>query len=242
MKSILIAGALFMLTPEIASAGAINQVDYASLTETQLITFDEVTGGSNPGTNYNGLLTIGSVAFGERFAGQALSSLGDSDVLSGTPTDTLTLLSGAASQNLIVLNGALAGLGPAQYPNQEASGEGAISILFATGQSRFGFETLGGQSGTAHISFYRGDGSLIQAIALTPLETFSYGFARENGVEDIRGISIWNDDFGGIGYDNLRYGVAVPEPAGWALMILGFGLAGSVLRGRTAAAAVDGLP
>jgi hypothetical protein len=43
-----------------------------------------------------------------------------------------------------------------------------------------------------------------------------------------------NDSFG---VDNLRFGGVVPEPATWAMMIIGFGAAGSVIRRRRAVVA-----
>jgi hypothetical protein len=43
-----------------------------------------------------------------------------------------------------------------------------------------------------------------------------------------------NSDF--LLIDNVQIGSAVPEPASWALMIVGFGLTGAALRRRHAAA------
>lgn len=97
-------------------------------------------------------------------------------------------------------------------------------MLFDFDQSEFGFDLVGGNSGTAFVDFFRRDGSLIQSINLTGLTNQSYGFSRVGGIQDIAGISIWNDDNGGIGFDNLRHDVpgvigppptagAVPEPS-----------------------------
>ena len=87
---------------------------------------------------------------------------------------------------------------------------------------------MGGNGGSAFLSFFRADGSLISDITLSGLANGFYGFSREGGVNDIFGVSIWNADDGGIGFDNLKHDVAstinpaVPEPSTWAMMILGF--------------------
>jgi hypothetical protein len=250
MKKLLITAALFLL-PAVALADPINQVSYASLTGTQLTTFDDLAGGGAPGTNYDGFIASGGVGLGERFVGQTLGSIGNNDTLGGAPTGPLTLEAGAAGQNLNIFfyttSNVLTGLGPLGFPDFNAIGEGAFSVLFSTDQSQFGFDLVGGDGGTAHVGFFRADGSLIENIVLTGLANISYGFSRDGGTKDIRGISIWNDDGGGIGFDNLKYDVAsattgpggggVPEPTGWALMIAGFGLAGTALRRRRAASA-----
>ena len=45
-------------------------------------------------------------------------------------------------------------------------------------------------------------------------------------------LVITTDDFGGLGYDNFRFTIDVPEPATWAMMIAGFGLTGAAARRR----------
>lgn len=229
-----------------STAAPINQTSYTALTGTQVVTFDDLPGGDAPGVNYNNLVTSNGVGLGEHFVGQTVGANGVYDTLSGTPTGPLTLVAGAAGQNLNIFNfstNVLTGLGNVGYPADSAIGEGAFSVLFSTDQSQFGFQLVGGDAGTANVSFFRQDGSLIQAITLTGLANAYYGFSRDGGVQDIRGISITNQDPGGIGFDNLKFDVAsnlqipsVPEPSSWLLFIAGFGLAGAMMRRRVARA------
>lgn len=53
------------------------------------------------------------------------------------------------------------------------------------------------------------------------------GFTNYASVGNGNGTSIWNNN----GFEGVVYG-AVPEPASWAMMITGFGLAGAALRRR----------
>jgi len=227
------------LIPMAALPAQITQVDYASLTGTEFISFDAIAGGPGAGTNYDGVTVIDGVAFGERFSGQTLTGIGDFDQLGGAPAGGLTLLSGTPGRNFAVFQSpagkVLSGIGPGGFPSNNAIGEGAVSLLFSTGQSEFGFRLAGGHGANAYINFFGGDGGLIQSFTLGSLPLIStYGFSRSGGLRDIRGISIWNDDPTGIGLAALRHDVVsmVPEPATWAMMILGFGLVGASVRRR----------
>jgi len=215
------------------------QVDYSSLTGTQSASPASVTGGPGTGTNYDELLVINGVAFGEHFAGQTVSPLGNFDELSGTPSGGLTLLPGDPGHNLDVFQSpagaVLSGVGTLGFPEFDGIGEGAVSLLFSTDQSQFGFGLAGGNGGNAYVSFFGDDGSLIDSFTLSNLPVIaSYGFSREGGVHDIRGVSIWNDDVTGFGFRNFLFDVpsSVPEPATWAMMILGFGMLGAASRWR----------
>ena len=241
MKLLHFVAAAALAVPAMGSA-QVTQVAYGSLTGTQLVTFDDVAGGSSPGTNYDSIFFSNGVGFAERFTGQTLTDAGGFDQLGGSPSGpSLTLLTGAAGQNLnIFINGSsqvLTGLGSAGFPAGNAIGEGSFAALFSSDQSQFGFQLAGGNGGTANVSFFRNDGSLIQAITLSSLADTFYGFSRNGGVQDIRGISISNSDSGGIGFDNLlfdvpSFGGAVPEPSTWAMMLMGFGAMGAALRRR----------
>jgi hypothetical protein len=230
---ILCASALVIGLASSATADPINQVDYATLAGTELITFDDVAGGFAPGTNYDAIFESGNTAFGESFVGQTRSDAGSFDALSGTPSGPLALQVGAPGQNLnVFVEGAsqvLTGLGPIGFPSFDAIGEGSFALLFDFDQSEFGFQLVGGNGGTAFVDFFMRDGTLIDSITLGSLSSAFYGFSREGGLKDIAGISIYNDDPAGIGFDNLKHDVAgipdttIPEPSTFTLLGLGIG-------------------
>ena len=228
----LFAIGFFSTLPFTAQALPINQVDYFSLSGAALIDFESIAGGGAPGTNYDGIIDLVGASFGERFTGQTLSYSGNSDVLSGTPTGGLSLQAGAAGQNLNSYTRSpdgniLTGLGRLGFPDFNAIGEGAIAILFDHDQSEFGFQSVGGDLGGATFEFWDRTGSLIDTITPENLGTDFFGFSREGGVQDIAGISIWNTDPAGIGFDDIIFDVpgdddiTVPEPGPLALLAIG---------------------
>lgn len=170
--------------------------------------------------NVVGLITQTGATYGERFSGQTLSTAGGFDSLSGTPT-SLTLLANATTANNIgilfndgsnVIHGDLDGL----------IGEGALSILLASGTDVFGFNLVGANSGQFIAAFFAADGSLLGSISQAANDSF-YGF-RATGGDQIWGISLTNTDSLGIGFDNVTFNQrvqAVPEPGSVALLGLG---------------------
>lgn len=234
-----------------AGASPINLGSYSTLLP-GLIDFENLTANNYDVTTRSGLAT-----FSEHFLGQTVTFTNDlyltpHDVLSGSPGNPLTLEDGAANKNLEVVSfgsNVLAGLGDLAFGDLNASGEGAMSILFDFDQSSLGFELLGadgtdsslsrGLSGQLRLDFFRRDGSLIDTVYLQdPVDGF-YGFDRDLGLKDIAGVSVSNTDFGGLGIDNIRHDViSASEPT--SILLLGpslFGLAFAVrrkiqLRGR----------
>jgi hypothetical protein len=202
-----------------ADDSLIEMVPYSSLSCEGLITFSDVTGGAPPGTNYDAVFESDGADFAERFAGQTLSIVDfggiQHDVLSGAPSNPLSLQTGAANQNLNVTiapstnSQVLDGLSPQDggFPSFNAIGEGAFAVLFDFDQSEFGFQLGGGNAGDATLNFFRRDGSLIETITISNLANISYGFSRVGGVNDIAGVSIHNLDLGGIFIDNICHDV-----------------------------------
>jgi hypothetical protein len=205
-------------------ADPITLVPYASVTGTSMVTFEEIAGAGS-GTNFDNVLVSGGLSFAERFAGQTRTSSGDFDVLSGSPTNPLTLQTGAANQNVdvVIVTGTnvVTGLGPNGFPNGAAIGEGSLAVLFPIDQSSFGFEVVAAAGGTATVDLFRRNGTLIQQLTLSALANQGYGFSRDAGIQDIAGFSIFNNDATGIGLDDIKYQTAVPEPSSVALVLIG---------------------
>ncbi|HEY5062275.1 MAG TPA: hypothetical protein VII52_12115 [Gemmatimonadaceae bacterium] len=194
-----------------ASDVAIQVVDPATLTVGGSITFGAF---GTDLSNHDGLLTVNGGTFAERFASQSLDAAGDFDVLSDGATVPLRLQAGAANQNLSTLFDApsnsvvLAGVSAAGggFPAFNAIGEGSIALLFDQDQFEVGMSVTGANGGAASVDFFRRDGSLIQTIVLQLADVAApqaFAFRRVGDVRDIAGISIENDDPGGIGFVNF---------------------------------------
>lgn len=234
----------FGITPK-AKAGLI-EVDYSSLSGIAGANFEDLGLANNEQITFDDIFESGNTSFGESFLGQTVTNVGNYDVLSNTPVEPLTIVAGAASVNVTAIDGGagdvgntvIAGSGPLGFPAAGAVGEGSIAILFDFDQSEFGFDIVGGDGGTATAQFWARDGSLIEEIVFTlSSATFQpYGFITDDGLQSVAGVSIYNDDPGGIGFDNFIFDVAgvpgtpggspvpVPEPPLFAMFI--FAIAG----------------
>lgn len=71
----------------------------------------------------------------------------------------------------------------------------------------------------------------------TPFTTYSIAFSASNSGSFYAFVGTNSTDNIGPVLDNVALTATVPEPASWALMLVGFGLAGTALRRRTVLAA-----
>ncbi len=206
-----------------AATGQIVPIDTTLFHCIETVTFSDVEGGETPGTNYDGVLASGGLLFAERFAGQSVSSSGFFDAVAGAPTDPLTPQAGEPGQNLDVFDYAgnvLAGLGALGYPDVDAIGEGAIAISFPVVQAEVKLSIFGGNGGSATLTFYRQDGSVIDEVVVATLGDQAYGFGTFDGSYVIRGILIQNSDTSGLGVDDICYDPAptIARPVSWGIL------------------------
>ncbi|MGB5864008.1 MAG: hypothetical protein WBG95_06875 [Sulfitobacter sp.] len=212
MKDLLagIISLLLLAAPAWACGVAVCIVDPESLILPDIITFDETAAGGGPGHLVDDVLIVGAVQFGERFAGQKVEARGSHDAVTGDAFGPLTVMAGAASQNLSVVRfmgtSWLNGYGVAGFPKRDAQGEGAIAVLFDTDQSGLSLHIRGGETGRAEVTFLRRDGALLARVPVSPLGEFAFGFVRAQGGADIAGIVITNTDPQGIALDTIRFG------------------------------------
>ena len=108
----------------------------------------------------------------------------------------------------------------------------------ASGQGPIGFGTDFAFDPNQHVQVtVNGDEALIYYGILTP-DWAHYEFdisdaIAKDGIYTLAFTEVDNQGFLNEGLDNVSLGVAgVPEPATWALMLLGFGAAGAMLRRR----------
>lgn len=206
--------AAFLLTTASTAALACGQpvclVDPESLTLTRIITFEDVRSGAGPGYNLDEVLSLPGASFGERFAGQVTMANGTHDRIFGTATGPLTMLPGAAGQNLSVVHfggqTVLNGYGAAGFPRREGQGEGVIAVLFDDDQSALAFDLRGGETGAALVSFFDRSGGSLGDVPVEPTGEFAVGFLRSTGAADIAGFIITNTDPQGLAIDTLRFG------------------------------------
>ena len=191
-----------------------------SAAQAATITFDEFAP-----DNANGTIPAG------RYAGLGVTVVG---------TDDSSTWGGNSGGN--VGNWGLEGTNGAAFSGFNGSSYNVIFQFagFITNFSLDASRSNGSSAGqTLTVEGWR-DGGLIDSSQLVLGDINSWSTFSLGGIFDEIHIQGGNNGFSPFGIDNLnwdRSGDVVPEPATWALMIVGFGSAGLMLRRRRAAIA-----
>lgn len=164
----------------------------------------------------------------------------DTGIIGPIVYSTVTIQDGAGSGHVMNSEG---------WSNQQTSGDnlfgtlssGAIDFLFNQDVFGLNFDLINGTGAFDFVvSIFDANDSLLGSQTIS-LNSFATQGSVQNvafGQTGIRTVHIaGSDDFA---VDTINFstsGGAVPEPASWALMIGGFGLAGGALRRRRALAA-----
>jgi hypothetical protein len=168
--------------------------------------------GATTGTLINGV----GASFAETFAGQTV--VGGSGI-SGSPTNPLTL----APSGTLDVEFWDPGVSPASNSILPEPGNlGPLSVLLASNANSITW-TMGSADGSDPISvdFFSSTVALVSSQTITL--NAGYSVYSVTGVGTFEGMTIFSDvDFSGLRFQNFSYNTAVPEPATWELLLLGF--------------------
>ena len=234
--------------------GTAAQAQIVRVTEAQfiagsgLITFSEKPLGTvNPTYNpadYGGGAGSPVVTFDGWFLGQSLSGSPATDCpgaaptacVVGSPTGPLTL--DAASPNTFIVGDGAAPNSPVLSGTPTFNGP--VAVLFDVDLAGVGFDAgFFNAVGSTGITAFSRTGALLGTVSNTGLGIEFLGLVTADGSEQIAGVflDLVGAEPAGFAIDSLRFGrrgqvTPIPEPATWALMIAGFGLAGAAMRRR----------
>lgn len=246
------AGAMLAATVAAPASADIVRVDSTNFQPAAgVITFSEKAFGTyNPvytAAEYGGGSSAPTVSFGGFFAGQQLSANPSADCpgaaasacLSGAPSAGLSL--SATSPSVFITNDGSNPTSPvlSGYPTFN----GPITVLFSVDQLAVGFDGgyFNAVNSTGIRAFDRA-GNIIGTVSNTQIGIEFLGIATTDNIAKIAGVQLTlvGSEPAGFAIDNLRFGTVgqvvipggVPEPATWAMMIMGFATIGGAMRRR----------
>jgi hypothetical protein len=129
------------------------------------------------------------------------------------------------------------GFGEPSEPNFAFNTDGASSVDVTAGFTSLSFTF--GEFNPATIGVFSGLGGTGILLGSAVFDSGDPGIVTP-GTVAFSGIAhsiVVLDEAGSFGWDDVTFGSAVPEPAGWALMLAGFGMIGGAMRRRAIIAA-----
>lgn len=163
--------------------------------------------GARPGTAFVTLRNEEfGITFGEKLVGQTNNSDGHFDVVGGTPSVPLTMdtsIDAVFGVNIISMfsSTVISGIGVLGFPDRNAIGEGALTVLYDTDQRVIAFDVVGANGGTINILFYSRSGALIDEVFVEDSHDTLYVFGGTD--TNIAAVTFNNTDRGGLVFDNF---------------------------------------
>ncbi|MGB0715474.1 MAG: hypothetical protein ACPGXK_06330 [Phycisphaerae bacterium] len=202
-----IVASAVVLTPTPTQAEITSGGDASEL---HIFDFEEFDGIAGPsGTAFNSLISQEyGIRFGEKLLGQVNQPFDGYDLISGTPDTPLALDDDMAPElgvNVMSIFGTtvLAGLGPSGFPNPDAIGDGALTVLFDVDQRVVAFDLVGTNFGTVTLTFLDRQGAELGTVELTGVYDTTHVFS--SGQSEIAAINFSNTDWGGLAFDNFHF-------------------------------------
>lgn len=214
--------AAWVLCATAAQAEPVVQVDPATLIPALagVQDFDHLSLAPEPGLAHDAPLRVEGLTLGERFAGQIVQGH-PHDRLSGTPVAPLALAPPEPGTHLSTAfhpgfgSNALFAVGPDGFDAISGRGEGAVALLFDRDVRAVTLklhaeyaDPLGARAlpGRAYLSFFDRGGSVIDAHAVAlGTGVIALGFRLDGDGPGVAGISLTNDDPGGLAIDDIRF-------------------------------------
>ena len=170
-------------------------------------------------------------SFAQTFSGQTVAGSG----ISGSPTGPLSLApAGSILVDFWDPNVSPAGNSLLSQPGNAAP----LSILFDSLADSLTFTMGSSDAGSiVKVNSFGANGALLGSTQITMLS--GYNVYNLSGLGNFKGLTFFdNNDPSGVRFMNFSYnsvaGGGVPEPAAWAMMLAGFGMAGAAIRRRKA--------
>ena len=188
--------------------------------------------GASTGT----LINAPGGSFAQTFAGQSVVG---GNGISGAPTGPLSLAA-AGSISVASFNPGVSPAGNSLL--SQPDNQGPLSILFDSLADSLTFTMGSSEAGSiVKVRSFGANGALLGSTQITMLS--GYNIYNLNGLGNFKGLTFFdNNDPAGVRFMNLSYnsvaGGGVPEPATWAMMLAGFGMAGAAMRRRNKAVSI----